>query len=25
VKDQVTPFGTVTVYTPEGDVKKGVD
>jgi len=25
VKDQVTPFGTVTVYTPEGEVKKGVD
>jgi predicted Zn-dependent peptidase len=25
VKDQVTPFGTVTVYTPEKDVKKGVD
>jgi len=21
VKDQVTPFGTVTVYTPEGEVK----
>ena len=25
VKDQVTPFGTVTVYTPEGEIKKGVD
>ena len=24
VKDQVTPFGTVTVYTPEGEIKKGV-
>lgn len=25
VKDQVTPFGTLTVYTPEGEIKKGVD
>jgi zinc protease len=25
VKDQVMPFGTVTVYTPEGEIKKGVD
>ena len=25
VKDQVTPFGTVTVYTPEGEIKKGLD
>jgi len=25
VKDQVTPFGTLTVYTLEGEIKKGVD
>jgi zinc protease len=24
VKDQVMPFGTVTVYTPEGEVKAGM-